>query len=76
MTMHTGIIVQSLLIFFDKAKSTAFVCIMYIYDYIINPSMNNAEDIISTDRPSSELKNKCMIQLLRILSHKFNKAFS
>ena len=29
-----------------------------------------------TDGPSSELKNKYMVQLLRIFSHKFHKAFA
>ena len=61
----------------EKDKNTVFACILYIYDCIIKPSLNDVEeDVIWTDGPSSEFKNKYMVHLLRILSEKFNKKFS
>ena len=61
----------------DKDKNTVFACILYIYDCIIKPSHNDVEDdIIYTDGPSNEFKNKYMVHLLKILSQKFNKKYS
>ena len=48
----------------EKDKNTEFTCIMYIYSYILKPSLNTAEYIKWTDGPFSDFKNKYMVQLL------------
>ena len=63
----------------DKEKNTVAAFVNYLYDKELAPvsdDMQNVEEVIWTDGPSSEFKNRFMAALLKELSGKYNKTFT
>ena len=55
----------------DKGKDTVAVFIDFIYNHF--GATDAMEDIIWSDGPTSEFKNKCMVKFLQSLSQKYNQ---
>ena len=62
----------------DKGKDTIYAFINKLYEHIPQdvPTSDDAGDIIFSDGPSSEFKNKFTMKILYDLSQKFQKDFS
>jgi hypothetical protein len=62
-----------------KDKNTILVFVEHLYkNYIMNNADSNddVKEIIWTDGPSSEFKNKYCVQIIRRLAEKYNKPFT
>lgn len=65
----------------DKGKDTVCALILTLYETLFPSdssdctSQDEVTEIIYSDGPSSEFKNKYMVKLLRLLSEKYNKNF-
>jgi len=66
----------------DKGKNTVYAFMMYIYQKIVGMSqtthgvVSNMKDVIFTDGPSSEFKNRYCMKLLRDISQKYHREIS
>lgn len=60
----------------NKHKYTIFAFLDFFYSEIIRESHEVSEEIIWSDVPSSELKNKLMVETLMRLSYKYSKTFT
>ena len=62
----------------NKDKETILVFVEHLYDHHLlkDENMQGIEEIIWTDGPSSEFKNKYIVHLLRRLSEKYSKSFT
>ena len=58
----------------DKGKDTVAVFIDFLYNHF--GATDAMEDIIWSDGPTSEFKNKYMVKFLQSLSQKYNQQFS
>jgi len=60
-----------------KEKNTISTFIQHLYEELQpnSPDMKNVEEVIWTDGPSSEFKNRFMAHLLQELSTKYKKIF-
>ena len=62
-----------------KDKNTVLVFVEHLYkNYIMNSddSHDDIEEIIWTNGPSSEFKNKYCVEIIRRLAEKYNKPFT
>lgn len=61
----------------DKGKDTVFALLDILYDEIVRESGSSQPDleVIWSDGPSSEFKNKYMVKTLQLLSKKYNRNF-
>ena len=59
----------------DKGKNTIAVFLDTLYEKIFSDDFNSDQEIICSDGPSSEFKNRFMVHLLQYLSDKFKKPF-
>ena len=57
----------------DKYSNRTFV--EYLYEHVIQKDESVSDEIIWSDSPSSEFKNKYMVHLLQRLSSRFKKKF-
>lgn len=63
----------------EKEKNTVAAFVNHLYDKELvpdSPVMQGTEEVIWTDGPSSEFKNRFMASLLKELSVKYNKTFT
>lgn len=60
----------------NKDKNTIFAFLDFFYSEMIKESHEVSEEIIWNDVPSSELKNKFMVETLKRLSEKYSKTFT
>ena len=60
----------------DKGKNTIAVFLSTLYELIENDGHGPLHEIIWSDGPSSEFKNRFMVHLLQYLSRKYNKPFT
>lgn len=60
----------------NKDKDTVYVMLMKLYEMLNAEQVNIIEEIIWSDGPASEFKNKYMVQVLKILAKKYNTKFS
>lgn len=60
----------------NKDKNTIFAFLDFFYSEIIKESHEVSEEIIWSDVPSSELKNKFKVETLKRLSEKCSKTFT
>ena len=63
----------------DKEKNTVTAFVNHLYDKELVPgsaAMQGIEEVIWTDGPSSEFKNRFMAAFLKQLSGKYNKTFT
>ena len=58
----------------DKGKDTVVVFVDFLYNHLVDPGA--VRDIIWSDGPSSEFKNKFMVKFLQSLSQKHKRPFS
>ncbi|KAJ2937733.1 hypothetical protein O0L34_g19126 [Tuta absoluta] len=60
-----------------KDKDTVFVFVNHLYDEIMtNSEESSINEVIWSDGPASEFKNKFMVKLTNLLSAKFKKPFT
>lgn len=55
----------------DKGKDTIYTFMVRLYEDILERCDDVKQNIIFSDGPSSEFKNKYMVKLMRVLSQKF-----
>ncbi|XP_063222491.1 uncharacterized protein LOC134531000 isoform X3 [Bacillus rossius redtenbacheri] len=60
----------------NKDKDTVFVFLDFFYTEILKENSAISEEIIWSDGPSSEFKNKFMVKTLEILNQKHNRTFT
>ena len=62
----------------EKTKDTVAVFLDHLYENHLIPDtpVSSVEEVIWTDGPSSEFKNKFMIHLIRLLSAKYQRKFT
>jgi len=60
----------------DKGKNTIAVFLSTLYELIEDGSRDPQHEIIWSDGPSSEFKNRFMVHLIKHLSAKYNKPFT
>lgn len=59
----------------NKDKDTIFVFLDFFYREIIKENPEISEEVIWSDGPSSEFKNKYMVKTLQLLTQKHNRTF-
>lgn len=60
----------------NKDKDTIFVFLDFFYSEIIKETPGISEEVIWSDGPSSEFKNKFMVRTLQLLAQKHNRKFT
>ena len=58
----------------DKGKGTVAVCINHLYEnFIFTEECSATQEVICSDGPISEFKNRFMVKLIKVLNEKYKR---